>query len=82
MPDSTLPKPASKPAGQSKRWITLVMAACAFIVGLGSLPFVGKNKWITIAAGIASLLMAFISGAFGVVDSGTKVTFSGNGKGE
>jgi hypothetical protein len=72
--DSSVP---SKPASQSKRWILLLTSLCTFVVGLAALPFIGGNKWVTIAAGVASLLLAFLSSAFGIKDSGTKIDFGG-----
>ena len=72
--DSTIPH---KPASQSKRWITYLVSLCTLAIGLGSVPFIGKNKWIVIAAGVATLILQFVSSTFGLHDSGTKIDFGG-----
>ena len=74
MSDSTIP---CKSAGHSKRWISYVISICTFAVGLASIPFIGKAKWIVIAAGVATLVLQFVSSTFGIRDSGKKINFPG-----
>jgi len=82
MPDSTIPR---KPAGDSKRvkattagFVSIIIALATFLAGLAHIPFINKNKWVMILAGVAGLVLMSFGSVLGIRDSGTKINFGGD----